>query len=174
MTVASCYCPRFTLRLGKCSTSLAILTLAVLGTATGFAWTVDVAKDPLTRQERCLLRSEIQTIQDGYGETPVSLVVNDEALLVVTESQIDPGFGDLELIVDDKAPLKTTKVAQDKVLVFDNDRAMLIDQFKGGAWATVYLRFWPTWPATQRFPARFTLKGFSKAYSDFEHCRQSH
>ncbi len=152
---------------------LAILTLVVLGPATSFAWTAAVAKDPVTQQERCLLRSESQTLQDGYGETPVSLVINDEALLVITESQIDPGFGDLELLVDDKAPLKTTKVNKDKILVFDSDRAMLIDQFKAGAWATVYLRFWPTWPATQRFPARFTLKGFSKAYSDFERCHQS-
>jgi hypothetical protein len=173
MTVASCYRPCFTVRLGKRSIRLAILTLAVLGPATGFSWTDDVTKDPLTRQERCLLRSEVQTIQDGYGETPVSLVINDEALLVVTESQIDPSFGDLEVVVDDKAPLKTAKVAKDKVLVFDHDRAMLIDQFKAGAWATIYLRFWPTWPATQRFPAKFTLKGFTKAYSDFERCREN-
>lgn len=174
MTVASCYRPRFTGRLGRCSIRLIILTLAVFGTATGFAWTTDVAKDPLTRQERCLLHSEVQTIQDGYGETPVSLVINNEAILVVTESQIDPGFGDLELIVDDRIPLKISKLANDKILVLADDRSTLIDQFKAGALVTVYLRFWPTWPVTQRFPVRISLKGFSKAYGDFEHCRQSH
>ena len=152
---------------------LVILLLAIFWARTGAAWTVDVAKDPLTRQEHCMLHSETQTIPDGYGETPVSLVFNGEALLVVMESHIDTGFADLELLVDEQASIKTTKVAKQIIVIFDNDLAALIDQFKKGHETTVYLRFWPTWPATQRFPAKFSLKGFTKAYNDFEQsCRQ--
>lgn len=153
-------------------TQLSVLALAACAIDPGYAWTAESTQDPLTRQEHCLLRSDTQNLQDGYGETPVTLVFNGEALLVVTTSDIDPGFSDLEIMVDDKVSFKTVKVAKKTIVQFDSDLPSLVEQFKAGSWATVYLRFWPTWPATQRFPAKFTLKGFTKAYSDFERCRQ--
>jgi hypothetical protein len=154
------------------SLRFAILVLATLGSETGAAWTVNIAQDPLTRQEQCMVRSESQTIQDGYGETPVALMFDGQALLVVTESHIDTSFADLALVVDGKAPFHTTKLARQTVIVFDNDIATLIEQLKKGSWVTAYLRFWPTWPPTQRIAARFTLKGFTKAYSEFERCHE--
>jgi len=49
-------------------------------------------------------------------------------------------------------------------LVFDQDIPGLIKKLRAGKQATVYLRFWPTWPATQSFPVTFSLAGFSKAH----------
>jgi hypothetical protein len=139
----------------------------------GLAWSAAVTADPLTLQERCLLRSDPQTSADGYGQTPVVIVLNGEALLVVTESQIDTSFGDIELAVDNKTALgKTRRVAKGKIAIFDQEVATIVNRFKTARSVTVWLRFWPTWPATQRFASRFTLKDFGKAYSEFERCRQ--
>ena len=156
----------------RCGLKWSVLLSAVCAAGTSHAWTAEPAKDPLTSQERCLLRSETQKIQDGYGETPVTLVFNGEVLSVVTASEIDPNFSDLELVIDNNMPAKTSRVARKKIVVFDNEIPALIEQFKAGYWATVYLRFWPTWPATQLIPVKFDLRGFTKAYSDFERCRQ--
>ena len=169
----SCYKFRSTRqRLLRRGIQLSILALAACAVDPGYAWTAESTQDPLTRQEHCLLRSDTQNLQDGYGETPVTLVFNGEALLAVTTSDIDPGFSDLEIVIDDKVSFKTAKVVKKTIVQFDSDLPSLVEQFKAGSWTTVYLRFWPTWPATQRFPAKFTLKGFTKAYSDFERCRQ--
>lgn len=50
------------------------------------------------------------------------------------------------------------------ILVFDPDIPALIQRFRTGRQVTVYLRFWPTWPATELFPVRFSLGGFSRAH----------
>ena len=50
------------------------------------------------------------------------------------------------------------------ILVFDQDIPSLIRKLRAGKQATVYLRFWPTWPATQPFAVAFSLAGFSKAH----------
>ena len=168
----SCYKSYSTSQRLRRGTQLSVLALTVCVASVSHAWTAEFAKDPLTGQERCLLRSDTQNIQDGYGETPATLVLNGEALLVVTTSEIDPGFSDLEMAIDDKATFTTAKVAKKTIVLFDNELPLLVEQFKAGSWATTYLRFWPTWPATQRIPVRFTLKGFTRAYGDFEHCSQ--
>lgn len=128
------------------------------------AWTTAIKSDPETRQSRCLLTSEAQITTDGYDSTPVSLVFNGGSLLVVTESELDPSFKDLQLVVDNKLPVHSDKIVHKKTLVFGQDTQALVQQLRAGRLATVYLRFWPTWPATQAFPVRFSLKGFSKAY----------
>jgi hypothetical protein len=133
-------------------------------------WTVVTLKDPLTQKERCLLKSAVITISDGYDTTPVTLLIHDDALSVVTESIIDASFKDLALVVDDNEAIKTQKVIDEKIVVFDQGVATIIEQFKKGYDATVYLRFWPTWPATQSFPAHFSLRGFTKAYKSLASC----
>jgi hypothetical protein len=128
------------------------------------AWTTAIKPDPVTRQSRCLLTSEPQTTSDGYESTPVSLVFNGSSLLVVTESELDPSFNDLQLRVDDKPSIHSEKIVHKNTLVFDQDGPKLPQLLLSGKSLTVYLRFWPTWPATQTFPVRFSLGGFGKAH----------
>ncbi len=132
------------------------------------AWTAVVRPDPVTRQSRCLLISETQTTPDGYDSTPVFLALNGVSLRVITESELDASFTDLQLVVDKEPPARSVVITHHKmVLVFDQEVPKLIEQFRAGKQATVYLRFWPTWPATQSFPVSFSLAGFSKAYDRF-------
>lgn len=48
---------------------------------------------------------------DGYDSTPVTLVFNGVSLLAVTESELDPSFSDLKLVVDKERPLFSQKLA---------------------------------------------------------------
>jgi hypothetical protein len=127
-------------------------------------WTAGIRPDPLTRQPRCMLTSEVQTTSDGYDATPVSLVFNGSSLLIVTESELDASFADLQLAVDGKPPIRDAKIARTMHLVFEQNIPELAQAMRSGRQITVYLRFWPTWPATQLFPVHFSLIGFSKAH----------
>ena len=138
--------------------------LALTAAPAGAVWTAAVQPDPVTRQSRCLLSSQSLIISDGYDSTPVQLVFNGASLLVVTQSELDPSFADLQLVVDRNPPIHSEKTARDMILVFDQNLPELVRQLREGRQATVYLRFWPTWPATQSFPVNFSLAGFSKAH----------
>ncbi len=137
------------------------------------AWNPVIQPDPITRQARCLLISEPTITPDGYDSTSVQLVFNGDRLLVVTDSEIDTSFGDLQLVVDDKPPLRGDQLARKKmILVFDQNIPDLVQQLRAGRQVTVHLRFWPTWPATERFAVPFSLIGFSRAHDGFNQgCR---
>jgi hypothetical protein len=129
-------------------------------------WTTAIKPDTLTHQPRCLLTSQPIPTSDGYESTPVSLVFNGINLLVVTESELDPSYNDLQLVVDDKPSIHSDKVVNKKILVFDQNVSELMKFLRAGRAhkVTVYLRFWPTWPATKSFPVSFSLIGFRKAH----------
>jgi hypothetical protein len=137
------------------------------------AWTPVMQPDPITRQTRCLLVSESAMTSDGYDSTPVRLMFDGDRLLVVTESEIDTSFADLQLVVNDQPPIRGDQLARKKmILIFDRNIPELIQQFRAGREATVHLRFWPTWPATERFAIPFSLIGFSRAHDGFNQgCR---
>jgi hypothetical protein len=142
--------------------------LALAPALANAAWTAVVRPDPVTRQSRCLLVSETQTTPDGYDSTPVFLAWDGASLRVITESELDASFNDLQLVVDKELPVRSAVITHHQmVLVFDQELPRLIEQFRAGKQATVYLRFWPTWPATQSFPISFSLAGFSKAHDRF-------
>lgn len=147
--------------------------LALTTGLTEAAWIVAMKPDPVTRQTRCLLSSEPQVSSDGYDTTPVTLIFNGNDFLVVTESELDQSFADLQLVVDKNPPVRTDKIVRNMILVFEQDSPNLIQQFRAGYQATLYLRFWPSWPATQLFPIQFSLAGFSKAHDGLNNnCQQ--
>lgn len=137
------------------------------------AWSAVIRPDPDTRQSRCLLVSDPVITADGYDTTPVFLALDGAALRVVTESELDASFADLRLEVDTEPPIHSNRIIHNKMLlVFDQELPRLIEQLRAGRQATVYLRFWPTWPATQSFPVWFSLAGFSRAHDRFtQGCR---
>jgi hypothetical protein len=135
------------------------------------SWSVVREPDPLDGQIRCLIRSGTVTVPDGYGDTPVTIVGNGQKWIVMTESELDTSFADLELVVDEEPPFTDGTVEHNTYLVFAQDYSKILEQFKAGLKVTVYLRFWPTWPVTQRFAAEFSLIGFTKATQTLPSCR---
>ena len=146
---------------------------ALAPTATGeVAWPPVTQPAPIPRQSRCLLISEPSITSDGYDSASVQMVFNGDRLLVVTDSEIDTSFADLQLVVDDKSPIRSDQLARKMILVFDQNIPDLVQQLRAGRQVTVHLRFWPTWPATERFAVPFSLIGFSRAHDGFNQgCR---
>jgi hypothetical protein len=140
-----------------------------LASAVAYAdWTV---RQATAGSPVCVLETADITMHDGYQETWVRLNINAERLLVMTDSNIDTGFDDLALQVDGKALIQAGAAVDEKNLRFDSDMAAIIEQFRKGNKVRVYLRFWPTYPATQRYEAVFSLTGFTRTWNEFTQCR---
>jgi hypothetical protein len=118
----------------------------------------------------CVLENDDITLHDGYQDTRVRLNINNERLLVVTASNIDSSFDDTALQVDGKAVIRADADEDEQNLRFDTHIISIIEQFRKGNRVRVYLRFWPTYPATQRYEADFSLVGFTRAWNDFTAC----
>jgi hypothetical protein len=145
-----------------------LAALVIAPSAVHAGWTV--AESP-PGKAGCVLESEEISLFDGYADTRLRISVADGVLRVRTESNIDFSFDDVGLEVDGKGFIPADAVVDEKDVLFSSAMDTLIDQFIHGRRATLYLRFWPTYPATQRYTARISLIGFTRGYSDFQACR---
>lgn len=119
----------------------------------------------------CELETAKITLHDGYQDTRIRLNINDQRLLVITESNIDIGSGDAGLQVDGKAMIPPDTVVDEQNVEFSSNIATIVEQFRKGNTVRVHLRFWPSYPATQRYGAVFSLAGFTRAWDKYQACR---
>jgi len=158
-----------------------LFAIAILGSRVAQAaspgvdgnWTVQRGLDGLTGRDRCLLESKAETIHDGHDDIAIHLVLTADALLVVTESNIDLTYPGIGLQVDQLAPIQIDRLFKQTMVVFDREIATIIEQFIKGYRATVSLGFWPTWPKGETQSATFSLLGFTKAYHEFRACEEN-
>jgi hypothetical protein len=148
--------------------ALMLAMLFAVPLAAHAGWTV-VEADP--GKTGCALETEEITLFDGYADTRLRLSVTDASVRVSTESNIDFSFNDVGLSVDGKVFIPADAVVDEKDVLFSSGVGGMIDQFIHGRVATVYLRFWPTYPATQRYEVHVSLNGFTRAYNDYQACR---
>ena len=118
----------------------------------------------------CVLETDEITRHDGYQDTSVRLNINQQRLLVMTGSNVDPGFDDTALQVDGHAMITAVSADDEQNLRFDTGMPALIEQFRKGNRVRIYMRFWPTYPATQRVEIAFSLAGFTRAWNDYMAC----
>ena len=142
--------------------------LSAVTVAAHAGWSV---ADAAPGKTGCVLETEEISLFDGYADTRLRLSVTDAAVRVTTESNIDFGFGDVGLAVDDKDFIPADAVVDEKDVLFSSGTGAIIEQFIRGRAVTVYMRFWPTYPATQRYEARISLTGFTRAHNDYPACR---
>lgn len=119
----------------------------------------------------CALETREISLFDGYQDTRLRLSVAEEGLQVKTESNIDLSFSDVGLAVDGKEFIPADAVVDEKHVLFSSSTEAVFEQFIRGSSVTVYLRFWPSYPVTQRYEARFSLMGFTRAYNNYKACR---
>ena len=119
----------------------------------------------------CALETGEISLFDGYQDTQLRLGITDEALRVRTDSNIDLSFNDVGLAVDGKDFIAADAVVDEKDVLFSSGTEAILEQFIRGHSVTLYLRFWPSYPATQRYEARFSLMGFTRAYNNYKACR---
>ena len=146
-----------------------IVLLCVAPLAARAEWS---ATDTAPGMTGCALVTEEIPLFDGYQDTRLRLSVSGEELRVKTESNIDLSFNDVGLSVDGKDFIPADAVVEEQQVLFSSTTAAVIEQFIRGQSVTVYLRFWPSYPATQRYAARFSLMGFTRAYNDYQACNR--
>jgi hypothetical protein len=134
-------------------------------------WTVKTVPRPDGPGTRCVLESARQSLSDGYQATTAYLTVDGRTVLVTSASNLDPGFSDIGLVVDDGDLVPMDRLAGAKVAVFETAYTRLLERFRAGQRVRVQLRFWPEWPATGPHSATFSLIGFTKAYGELAACR---
>jgi hypothetical protein len=144
-----------------------LVVLCVAPLAARAAWSI---LETVPGMAGCALETEEISLFDGYQDTRLRLSVADGVLRVKTESNIDPGFNDVGLAVDGKAFIAADAVVDERDLLFSSSTDAVLEQFIRGNSVTVYLRFWPSYPATQRYAARFSLAGFTRAYNNYKAC----
>lgn len=136
-------------------------------------WQVERGVDPYTDADACLLTSGSLTMPDGYGTARVRLVFGPRALIVLTDSNIDPSYPRQGLSVDDKPVIKPDAPfpLQGQSALFEHSMVEVIEQFRRGQRADLQLGFWPTWPVTETKRLALSLRGFSKAHDALVACR---
>jgi hypothetical protein len=125
-------------------------------------------------QSKCFLLSPKVTIDDGQGKTRIWLEMTDKSLILKTKSDIDTGFNDIGIKIDDKEFIPLDKVDNAVDVVFEKNITTITQQFITGQNVKLQLRFWPTWPSKGVQEAKFSLLGFTKAYKALpESCRMN-
>jgi len=134
-------------------------------------WTVRAEPAAAGAKPRCVLESERQPLSDGYQKTWAQVIVDRQAVRVTSPSKLDPGDGDIGLVVDDGSFVPMDEVTGERTAVFKTRYATLIEEFKRGLKVRVQLRFWPTWPKTSTHSAVFSLIGFTRTHGGLAECR---
>lgn len=137
-------------------------------------WRVTRDTDPLTQQAACLLESASQNVNDGRTVTPMHLIFDGKALLVVTRSNIDLSYPQVGMHVDSRPGMAVDRLLKKTSVVFEKEPDLIRDQFIRGRTAYIAMGFWPTWPRSNTITTQFSLMGFTVAYHEFEDCQKQH
>lgn len=161
---------------------LAGLCVALLHGSVWAEWTVKREQKQAGQPERCVLVSDVLSVQDGYQQTQVYMMVSADAIVVKTKSPLDDSFGDIGLQVDKHDFIPLDKIVDERSALFASSYAKILEQITKGSAPVkkgqkpplskvrVQLRFWPTWPATGTHDVEFSLANFSKAYAEMVAC----
>ena len=152
------------------STALPVIELESLPLALNTGWTLDWGQDPVSRTKRCLLRSTTKQIQDGQGESEISLIVTADTLRVDTRSNVDLSYENTGLQIDSGPSFPLPGLFAETDVLFKERYNEIMQQFRRGSSVTVTLGFWPTWPVTQAYSATFAIDGFATALEALRTC----
>jgi hypothetical protein len=144
------------------------LAAGAVSVASAANWEVSAA--PRGGQKTCLLVSAKQPVNDGYQEVQAQIIVDGSAVVINSDSVLDPGFADIGLAVAKHPFIPADEVRARKQAVFEKQYAKIVQLFKDGREVRVQMRFWPTWPATGTHSVSFSLMGFTKAYDEAAKC----
>ncbi len=133
-------------------------------------WTLDSGSDPVSKKNRCFLRSTTQRIDDGQGGSNISLIVTADTLRVTTRSSIDLSYKGTGLQVDSNAVFPLQGLFRETDVLFDKRVSDIKQQMLVGSSVTVTLGFWPTWPVTQAYGAHFPISGYATASAALATC----
>lgn len=97
-----------------------LLAGALAGPAPAAAqWTLSVEPTTGGTAVRCSIVSDRQELPDGYQKTWAQIVVDRQVVRVSSASQLDPGDGDIGLVVDDGQFIKVDEVVDSRTEASD-------------------------------------------------------
>ena len=134
-------------------------------------WRTVIGYDPLQKKTACLLESKLLTVFDGQTDTPLQLIYNGSVFRMTSQSHVDLTYPGVGLRVDMQDPFTVDAVENRTDLIFSSRADAIKEQFIAGRQAQIAVGFWPTWPRGDTVVARFSLLGFSRAYTAFRHCQ---
>jgi hypothetical protein len=133
-------------------------------------WTLDSGRDPVSKRDRCFLRSTTGRIDDGQGGSNISLIITADTLRFATRSNIDLAYKDTGLQVDSSPAFPLQGLFGETDALFDKRVNEIKQQMLGGSDVTITLGFWPTWPITRTYSARFEISGYATARAALAAC----
>lgn len=136
-------------------------------------WLLDVVKPSHFGGRRCVLRSNITEMEDGYLQTPVFLEVFSDLIKVSGQSPIDLSYNDLGIKVDAFDSVSIDAIASETNALFFLDLKTLITQMTKGDKLVVALGFWPVTPVNQAYSAEISLRGFSSGIKNLSECEET-
>jgi hypothetical protein len=105
-----------------------LLAGALAGPATAAAqWTLRVEPTTGGTAARCSMASDRQELPDGYQNTWAQIVVDRQVVRVTSASQLDPGDGDMGLVVDDGQFIKVDEVVDSRTALFRTQYNLLVE-----------------------------------------------
>lgn len=149
---------------------LIFATLITLSPVAHSDWTAKRVYDPVKNESYCVVESNKQSLHDGYQDTTVFLRVDQQALLIMTKSNIDPDEPEAGIRIDNHDFIRLEKVYREQNALFEKHNNEIIEHFKKGLQVIVSLKFWPTWPGKGIRSTTFSLVGFRRAFAQLPDC----
>lgn len=137
------------------------------------SWHVLEGRDPISGEQRCLLKSDEKSVDDGQTTTTVRIVYNGEVFVVRTDSHIDLSYPNVGMQVDRHEPIPVDRLLGENSVVFETEAEQIRGRFERGTEVRVALGFWPTWPQTETIVTPFSLIGFTRAHAELVDCGAS-
>ena len=122
--------------------------------------------------DSCSLHTQTRSLDDGAGETPVSLVLTQDKWTLHTKSNIDDTYTGTGLDLDNGGHFDLEKVVKETNIEFVEQYQALIDALHSANSMTVALGFWPSWPVTEVKTTAFPVAHFELAYRAWQSCSQ--
>jgi hypothetical protein len=135
-------------------------------------WLLDVVKPSHFGGRRCVLRSNITEMEDGYLPMPVVLEVFSDLIKVSGQSPIDLSYNDLGIKIDAFDSVSIDAIVSETNALFFLELPTLIAQMTKGDKLVVVLGFWPVAPVNQAYSAEISLRGFSSGIKKLGECEE--
>ncbi len=120
----------------------------------------------------CSLQTIVYTLNDGNGETPVSMVLTANNWLLKTDSNLDAKYPESGLRLDTGVRFEPEEIVNETQMRFSQQYDALNEALKSAKTLTLNIGFWPSWPATEAKSVVLSVDHFESAYATWKTCNQ--
>ncbi|RLU01528.1 MAG: hypothetical protein D9N14_01830 [Ketobacter sp.] len=123
-------------------------------------------------QDSCSLQTVPVTMDDGAGQTSVTLRLSKADWQVVTQSDIDLSYPETGLFLSNGTHIPLESVIKDTRISISKQKQQLTEALKASDSVRVALGYWPTWPVTETRSITISVAHFPPALNAWESCNR--